>query len=110
MLEDELIQFENELLKDNDFRGFKVKKLKDVKYKIGRMIREARIVQSMSQVDLANKLDTRQPAIARYEKGEEDIKISTLVNIAKALNTRLISPRFESMKEIEEEYDNLGLC
>lgn len=50
-----------------------------------------RLSKGMSQTQLAELMDTHQPAIARLERGESDVKLSTLRQLAKALQVPLDS-------------------
>jgi transcriptional regulator with XRE-family HTH domain len=43
----------------------------------------------LTQEDLANRLNTKKTAISRIENHAEDIKLSTLDRVAKALGKRL---------------------
>lgn len=54
---------------------------------IGDNIRIARVVRGYSQEGLANKIGKSQNCLQRVEKGELDISISTLEQIAQELNT-----------------------
>ena len=46
-----------------------------------------RRLRGVSQADLAQKMGTKQPAIARIESGDANVRLETLVEIANALNT-----------------------
>lgn len=46
-----------------------------------------RRLRGMSQQDLAEQMGTKQPAIARIESGEANVKLDTLVDLAVALQT-----------------------
>jgi len=60
------------------------------KLSLGEQIAELRHRQRMTQAELARKLYTSRPAIARYESGDyEKFNISTLRRIAKALHKKL---------------------
>jgi ribosome-binding protein aMBF1 (putative translation factor) len=58
-------------------------------FKIGIVLRQARESAGLTQVDLANRLKTKKTAISRIENHAEDIKLSTLDRVAKALGKRL---------------------
>ncbi|WP_300904192.1 helix-turn-helix transcriptional regulator [uncultured Alistipes sp.] len=51
----------------------------------GEILRERRKELKMSQTALAEKIGTKQSYIARIEKGEVDIQLSSLLRIANAL-------------------------
>jgi len=59
---------------------------------IGSMIRDLRRSQRLSQQDLASKLKVSQQLISRIEKGQENVSIGTLTNVARALGKK---PKFE---------------
>jgi len=88
-----------------EYQQAKKKYQEDVFYRVGRMISEARVIRGMTQQRLAEKLSTKQSSIARIESGKLNISIGFLLKLATVFNTKLISPRFEFMKEIEKEYD-----
>lgn len=48
-----------------------------------------RLSVGISQTELAERLNTHQPAIARLEKGETDPQLSTIIKLAQALETDL---------------------
>jgi len=58
-------------------------------FRIGVMLKQARLNAGMSQVEVAEKLKTHKSAISRIENHAEDIKLSTLVNYAEALGKKL---------------------
>ena len=58
-------------------------------FKIGAMLRLARKKAGITQLELAERLNTKKSAISRIENRTEDIKISTLERVATALNKHL---------------------
>lgn len=58
-------------------------------FKIGEILREAREAAGLTQEELANRVHTKKTAISRIENHAEDIKISTLKRVAKALGKRI---------------------
>jgi ribosome-binding protein aMBF1 (putative translation factor) len=56
---------------------------------VGEMIRKARESAGVSQEQLADKLHTKRTAISRIENHADDIKLSTLERISKALGKEL---------------------
>lgn len=58
-------------------------------FRIGVMLKQARLNAGMSQVEVAQKLKTHKSAISRIENHAEDVKLSTLVNYAEALGKKL---------------------
>ena len=58
-------------------------------FKIGVILRQARESAGLTQDELAVRLKTKKTAISRIENHAEDIKLSTLERVAKALGKRL---------------------
>lgn len=58
-------------------------------FKIGVMLKQARESARLTQEELARKLKTKKTAISRIENHAEDIKLSTLEKVARALGKRL---------------------
>ena len=54
-------------------------------FRIGVMLKQARLNAGMSQVEVAQKLKTHKSAISRIENHAEDVKLSTLSSYAEAL-------------------------
>ncbi|OHD65237.1 MAG: transcriptional regulator [Spirochaetes bacterium RBG_13_51_14] len=73
--------------KDNEFaRGF------DGGYeefKIGLILKSAREQSGMTQEELAKKIRTTKSAISRIENHADDIKLSTLTKVARALGKKI---------------------
>ncbi len=70
----------------------------DLEYEIGKMITDARILTRMTQQKLAKLAGTKQPSIARLERGDTLPSLSFLRKIAEALGTQLLPPRFEMLE------------
>ena len=58
-------------------------------FKIGILLKQARIEAGLTQEQVANKLRTKKSAISRIENHAEDIRLSTLVNYAQAVGKQL---------------------
>jgi len=58
-------------------------------FKIGVILRQAREEAGLTQEELANRVGTRKTAISRMENHAEDIKLSTIQKVAKALGKSL---------------------
>lgn len=58
-------------------------------FKLGVMLRQAREQAGLSQEELARRINTRKTAISRMENHAEDIKLSTLEKVARALGKHL---------------------
>jgi len=72
---------------DSDFaRGFD-EGYRD--FKIGVILRQAREEAGLTQEELADRVGTQKTAISRIENHAEDIKLSTIQKVAKALGKSL---------------------
>jgi len=58
-------------------------------FKLGVLIREAREQVGLTQEELAKRLHTKKTAISRWEKHATDIRLSTLLKLAKVLGKEL---------------------
>ncbi len=58
-------------------------------FKIGAVLRQARIEKGITQEELARRLKTKTPAISRIENHAEDIRLSTIEKYAKALDRKI---------------------
>lgn len=58
-------------------------------FKIGALLKQARLEAGFTQVQIAEKLGTGKSAISRIENHAEDIRLSTLVSYAQALGKSL---------------------
>jgi HTH-type transcriptional regulator / antitoxin HipB len=58
-------------------------------FKIGVMLKQARLEAGITQEELAARLQTKKTAISRIENHAEDIKLSTLERFAEAIGKRL---------------------
>ncbi len=58
-------------------------------FKIGAVLRQARIEKGITQEELARRLNTKTPAISRIENHAEDIRLSTIEKYAKALDRKI---------------------
>lgn len=70
----------------------------DLGFEVGKMIADGRIARKMTQEKLAEVIGTKQPSIARVEKGNYLPSFAFLQKIAKALNTQLLPPRLELLE------------
>ena len=57
--------------------------------RVGDMLRKARESTGISQEELAHRLKTKRTAISRIENHADDIKLSTLGRVSKALGKEL---------------------
>ena len=58
-------------------------------FKIRVILRQAREEAGLTQEELADRVGTRKTAISRIENHAEDIKLSTIQKVAKALGKNL---------------------
>lgn len=58
-------------------------------FKLGAVLRQAREQAGLSQEELARRIHTQKTAISRIENHAEDIKLSTLEKVARALGKHL---------------------
>lgn len=58
-------------------------------FKIGIILKQARLEKGLTQEQLADMLHTKKTAISRIENHAEDIRLSTLEKIADALGKEL---------------------
>jgi ribosome-binding protein aMBF1 (putative translation factor) len=73
--------------------------LEDLVFDISLMITEARIKHGVTQTQLAKKMGTKQPSIARVENGGVLPSLEFLQKMAKALGTNLMPPSFEFLDD-----------
>lgn len=58
-------------------------------FKIGIMLKEAREKSGLTQEELAKRVKTTKSAISRIENHSDDIKLSTLIKVARSLGRQL---------------------
>ena len=58
-------------------------------FKIGVLLKQARLEAGFTQEQVAKKLKTKKSAISRIENHAKDIRLSTMVNYAQALGKEL---------------------
>ena len=58
-------------------------------FKIGVILKQAREEAGLTQEELADRVGTQKTAISRIENHAEDIKLSTIQKVAKALGKNL---------------------
>ena len=77
-------EWEAEKLKNSEFAAAAAKM--EPGYQIARL----RIKEGLTQAQLAEKVGTKQPSIARLENGSTQPTLSSLKKIGKALNARVV--------------------
>ena len=70
---------------------------KDTVFELSNLITEARLYAGISQAELAKRIGTQQPSIARAENGELEPSVGFLQKVAKAVNTTFVPPKFGFM-------------
>jgi ribosome-binding protein aMBF1 (putative translation factor) len=58
-------------------------------FEIGAILRQAREAAGLTQEELANRIHTQKTCISRLENHAEDVKLSTLRRVARALGKRV---------------------
>ena len=58
-------------------------------FKIGAILKQARVESGLTQEQIATKLHTKKSAISRIENHAEDIRLSTLERFATVLGRKL---------------------
>ena len=58
-------------------------------FRIGVLLKQARLEAGLTQEQVANMLNTKKSAISRIENHAEDIRLSTLVNYAQTVGKNL---------------------
>jgi len=58
-------------------------------FKIGLILKKARVEAGLTQEDIAKKLRTKKSAISRIENHADDIKLSTLKRFARAVGKEI---------------------
>ena len=58
-------------------------------FKIGEILKQARLEAGLTQEDVAIMLKTKKSAISRIENHTKDIKLSTLENFARSIGKKL---------------------
>jgi HTH-type transcriptional regulator / antitoxin HipB len=58
-------------------------------FRIGEVLRQAREAAGLTQEELASRVYVKKTVISRIENHAEDIKMSTLKRVAKALGKRI---------------------
>lgn len=67
----------------------------DFEFEVSYSITELRLRFGLTQKELAKKIGTKQPSIARMESGVELPSLRILKKIADSLNVNLIPPKFD---------------
>ena len=87
------------LAEDTEYRKVFFDKDNDLEFDVANLITEARYHAGLTQEALAEKIGTKQSAIARAESGRAMPTLPFLQKIAKAIGTHLIAPKFGFMEE-----------
>lgn len=99
-----LKEFKRKKLKEPGFKKEYYKQ--DLAFEISQMLVEARILKGITQIKLAEMIETKQSGIARAESGRTLPSISFLERIAEALNTYLLPPRFAFLTDEKIDIDS----
>lgn len=93
----EFKQFQEKLLKSKSYLK-EISKI-DLPFEIAESIIDARIRKGMTQEQLASKIKTAQPAIARLENGNHYPNFKTLEKVAKVLEIKMRNPLVSGYEE-----------
>jgi transcriptional regulator with XRE-family HTH domain len=72
---------------------------RDFRFGIANLITEVRYHYNLTQVQLAKKMKTKQPSIARIESGSTLPSLGFLERLADSVDTYLVAPKFGFMIE-----------
>ena len=75
----------------------------DLGYQIGKRVELTRILNGLTQTELANLIGTKQSSISRIESGSSLPSMTFLAKVAQALKTTLTPPEFTSTKNLYSE-------
>ena len=98
-------QFEKKVNKNNQ------KLKRDFRFEVANLITEARYHYKLTQDQLAKKVGTQQPSIARIESGSTLPSLSFLERLANSIGTYLIAPQFGFMTQeeaVEQKFNTEG--
>jgi transcriptional regulator with XRE-family HTH domain len=95
----ELKTLREKILADDKFRNEYYKK--DLAVEMGEMVIDARVRLGLTQAELAERVGTKQPSIARLENGSRIPDLEFLGRIADSLGTYLVPPKFAFLQENE---------
>jgi len=101
-------EFETELRADPEYRKAE-RKIKPY-YDLALQIIKRRVSLGLTQNDLARRANTYQSRISKIESSEFDIRLSTLISIAEALDTQVsikLIPASETYHDKEKLYRQL---
>ncbi|WP_419198653.1 helix-turn-helix domain-containing protein [Wolbachia endosymbiont of Rhagoletis cingulata] len=82
-------------------------KIGSIYCKIGKKIKEWRIVREYTQKDLAEKMNTTRHEISNYEQGRTAVPLGRLYEIAKALSINIMDLLELTEDKVENELPNL---
>jgi len=82
---------------------------KDIIFELSNLITKVRLHEGISQAELAKRIGTKQPSIARAENGELEPSVSFLEKIARAIGADLILPEFSFVDETKTSNSTI-LC
>jgi transcriptional regulator with XRE-family HTH domain len=77
-------------------------------FDLGHLVSEARLYAGWTQKQLAEKMGTQQPGVARVEGGSVLPGHDFLKRMALAIDAPLMAPKFKFMEHVEHEGTSLG--
>lgn len=84
-----------------DLEKRKVGKKGERKFEMAHLVTEARYYAGLTQQQLADRMGTSQPNIARAERGTVELSVEFLERVAEACGTKIIYPTFEFIQKRE---------
>lgn len=94
-----LLQSELKFMKNKNIKKINIDRKNDFRFEVANLITEARYHYKLTQAQLAKKMGTQQPSIARVESGSILPSLTFLETLADSLDTYLIAPKFGFMED-----------
>ncbi|WP_265042184.1 WO male-killing family protein Wmk [Wolbachia endosymbiont (group B) of Melanostoma mellinum] len=82
-------------------------KIGSIYYKIGKKIKEWRLVRECTQKDLAEKMTTTRDEISNYEQGRTAVSLDKLYEMAEALSINITDLLIEEGSKVKNELPDL---
>ena len=76
--------------------------------KVGRKIKEARVAQNMTQMNLADAMGVSYQAVSNWERGNSMPDISKLPELCDILHIRMEEPVHAELKKFPQNADGHG--
>lgn len=86
-------------MKNKNTKKVVIDRKNDFRFEVANLITEVRYHYKLTQAQLAKKMGTQQPSIARVESGSILPSLSFLEKLAESIDTYLVAPKFGFMEE-----------